>query len=121
MALIGRNPWAFALLYMGLSMALEIVLIVVGRLRVPDDNAVIAPVLLTVAPLLAAGLSGYRRPASAFLTVAGLAASLTLVLTLGVNRLTGISTGMLEPILNRTAAGWLAAAITNRALANRDR
>src|SRR5262245_44191218 len=109
MALVGRKPWAFAVLYMGLSMGLEIVLIVVFRLRVPEDNKVIAPILLTIPPALAASCSGYRRPLKSFLTVAALAAILTLVLTLAVNRLTGVTTGVVEPIFNRLAAGWLAA------------
>ena len=59
---IGRSPWSFAALYTAMSLAVEIVLIVVVGLKVPEDNAVIAPVVLTVPPLLAAQCSGYRRP-----------------------------------------------------------
>ncbi len=114
MTIIGRRPWAFALLYVGLSLAVEILLIVVVGWRVPEDNARIAPILLTVPPSLAAILSGYRRTPGMVLMVALLAAALTLVITLSVNRLTGINTGLLEPIINRSVAGWLAAALTNR-------
>ena len=118
-ALIGRRPWSFAALYTGVSLAVEAVLIVVARLKVPEDNAAIAPIVLTVPPLLAATISGYRRPLGDFLTVAALAAILTLTITLVVTRLSGISTGLAEPILNRSIAGGLAAAITNRLAARR--
>jgi hypothetical protein len=64
--------------------------------------------------MLAAGLSGYRRPLRDFLTVAALAAVLTLLITVVVSRLSGVSTGMTEPIINRSIAGFLASAITNR-------
>ena len=111
---IGRRPWAFGLLYMALSLATEIVLIVVVGLEVPRDNARIAPVLLIAPPLLAAWLSGYRRPARDLATVAVLTALLTVAITLGVNRLTGIATGLVEPMINRTLAGTLAAALVNR-------
>ena len=117
--LIGRSPWSFAALYTGVSLAVEIVLIVVVGWKVPEDNARIAPVLLTIPPLLAGGFSGYRRPLGVFLTVAALAALLTLTITLVVTRLSGVSTGLAEPILNRAIAGGLAAAITNRLAARR--
>ena len=119
MPLIGRRPWAFALLYMGLSLVVEIFLIVVIRLRVPEDNAKIAPVLLTIPPVLAAWISGFRRPPRDLWTVAALASVLTLLVTAVVTRITGINTGLVEPIINRSAAGWLAAVITNRIAAPR--
>ncbi len=114
MTLIDRRPWAFAILYTGLSLAVEIVLLVVFRLQIPQDNAVISPVVLTVPPLLAAWFSGYRRPLRDFLTVALSAAILTLMVTLIVTNLTGINTGLAEPIFNRSLAGFLAAMLTNR-------
>ncbi len=114
-SLIGRRPGAFAILYVIVSLLVETVLIVVLRWRVPEDNARIAPAVLTIPPMLAAWLSGYRRPLKDFLTVAELAAILTLLITIIVSRLSGVSTGLVEPIVNRSAAGWLAALITNRA------
>ena len=72
--LIDRRPWAFAVFYMVVSLLVEIFLIVIVRWKVPEDNGRIAPILLTVPPLLAAGFSGYRRPLKDFLIVAALAA-----------------------------------------------
>jgi hypothetical protein len=40
--------------------------------------------------------------------------------TLTVNKLSGISTGLLEPIINRSVAGFLAATITNRIVSGRN-
>ena len=110
---IKRNPWVFAVLYMAVSMVTEIVLIVVVGLRVPQDNKVIAPILLTLAPVLAALIGGYRRPKVFAINVL-LTAVLTLGITLAANALTGIHTGMVEPIISRSLAGLLGAAITNR-------
>jgi hypothetical protein len=109
---IKRNPWVFAVLYMAVSMAMEIVLIVIVGLRVPRDNKVIAPILLTFAPMLAALIGGYRRPKVFAINVV-LTAALTLGITLAANALTGIHTGMVEPIITRSLAGLLGAAITN--------
>lgn len=112
--LVGRNPWAFAGFYMATSLLVEIFLMVGVGWKVPQDNARIAPVLLTLAPALAAALSGFRRPLKDLLTVVAFASLLTLLITVVVSRLSGISTGLIEPIINRSIAGWLAAAITNR-------
>ena len=57
---IRRKPWAFGVIYMALSMAIEIVLLVVVRLRIAQDNAIIAPILLIVSPATAAVICGYR-------------------------------------------------------------
>ena len=110
---ITRNPWVFAVLYMAISMVTEIVLIVVVGLKVPQDNKFVAPILLTLAPVLAALIGGYRRPKVFALNVL-LTAVLTLGITLAANALTGIHTGMVEPIISRSLAGLLGAAITNR-------
>jgi len=107
------KPWVFGLVFMALSMALEIALIVVGRLRVPQDNAIIAPILLTVSPIAAALICGYRRPRELIL-VAFLAVFLTLLFVLVFGRITGISTGIAPPIVIRTLAGILAAVVTNK-------
>lgn len=108
-----KNPWSFAVLYMAISMATEILLIVVVRLRVPEDNRFIAPILLTIPPVLATWIGGYRQAKEFWVNVA-LTVALTLGLTLAVNALTGIKTGITEPIINRSLAGLIAAAITNR-------
>lgn len=110
---VKKNPWAFAVIYVAISMAIEIVLIVVVGLRVPQDNRVIAPILLTVPPVLAALIGGYRRPKVFAINVV-LTAALTLGITLAANSLTGIDTGMAEPIITRSLAGLLGATITNR-------
>ncbi len=110
---IKRNPLVFAVLYMAVSMATEIVLIVVVGLRVPQDNKLIAPILLTLAPVLAAVIGGYRRPKVFAINVV-LTTALTLGITLAANALTGIHTGIVEPIFSRSLAGLLGAAITNR-------
>jgi len=98
---------------MALSMALEIALIVVGRLRVPQDNAIIAPILLTVSPIAAALICGYRRPGELVL-VAFLAVFFTLLFVMVFGRITGISTGIVPPIVIRTLAGLLAAVVTDQ-------
>lgn len=113
---IRKKPWALAIIYTAVSLAVEAGLIVVGGLRVPQDNAVIAPIVLTIPPVLAAWIAGYRRPKE-WVIVALLASVLTLGLTLMAGRITGISTGLVEPIIVRTLAGFLAAAITNRVAA----
>lgn len=110
------SPLAFALLYVVLSMVTEIVLLVVFRLQIPRDTRVIAPIVLTVPPALAAWAGGYRRPNS-FWPAALLLAALTLVITLAFNRLTGIKTGVTEPLVTRSMAGLLTALIVNRRLA----
>jgi hypothetical protein len=113
---IRRKPWALAIIYAAVSLAVEAGLIVVGGLRVPQDNAVIAPIVLTIPPVLAAWIAGYRRPKE-WVILALLASALTLGLTLLAGRITGISTGLVEPIIVRTLAGFLAGAITNRVAA----
>jgi hypothetical protein len=89
------------------------VLLVVVRLRIPQDNAIIAPVILAVSPVAAALICGYRRPRSiAMLAVTTVI--LTIAIVMGFERLTGISTGLAAPVVIRTAAGVLAALLTHR-------
>lgn len=107
-----RKPWAFAIIYTTLSMATEIVLIVVFRLKVPQHNAIIAPIILTFPPLLAAWIAGYRYH-NKLVTLAFLTAVLTVIVTLTVTHFTGVSTGLREPLINRPIAGFLAAVIVN--------
>jgi hypothetical protein len=99
-------------------MATEIVLIVVFRLKVPGDNAIIAPIILTIPPVMAARIAGYRAGRGLFL-LAGWTAVLTLGVTLLVTHFTGVSTGLTEPLINRPVAAFLAAVIANRILRRR--
>ncbi len=112
---IRRKAWAFAIIYLALSLGFEASLIIFGGLRVPEDNATIAPLILTIPPILAVLLAGYRKPKE-FVVLLVLTVVLTVAITLTVNKLTGISTGLLEPIINRSIAGFVAATITNRLL-----
>ena len=106
-------PWAFALVYTALSIATEMVLIVVFRLKIPEHNAIIAPIILTIPPIMAAWIAGYRSPKSLGV-MAAMTAFLTLVVTLTVTHFTRVNTGLLEPLINRPAASFLAAIITNK-------
>lgn len=110
---ISRRAWAFAIIYMGLSLGVEASLIIFGGLRVPEDNAKIAPLILVLPPILAALLAGYRGRKELIILVI-LTAVFTVAITLSVNRITGISTGLVEPVINRSVAGFLAAVLTNR-------
>jgi hypothetical protein len=110
---VERRSWVFAASYMSLSLVVEVVLIAIVGLRVPKDNAIIAPILLTIAPVLAALSAGYRRPKEFFLLII-LTVALTLLIVLVFGRATGISTGLFAPIVIRSLAGFLAATITNR-------
>jgi len=115
-----RSAWVFGLAYMGLSIAIEIVLIVVVRLRVPRDNAIIAPILLVIAPLAAAWWCGFR-PLRELTMLWVLTVVLTIAFVFAYSRLTGISTGLIEPIIVRSSAGFLAAWIIKRMAARRSR
>ena len=112
-----RRAGIFALTYTGISLAVEIALIVVGRFEVPRDNTVIAPVVLTVPPILTAVVCGYRAPIR--LALAAVALSLfTMGATAIVTRITGKAVGLVEPIISRSIAGflagWLVAGATRR-------
>lgn len=106
-------PWAFALIYTALSMATEIILIVVFRLKIPEQNAIIAPIILILSPIVAAWIAGYRS-GKELSVMAALTALLTLVVTLTVTHFTKVNTGLLEPLINRPIASFLAAMITNK-------
>jgi hypothetical protein len=103
----------FAAIYVGLSIGLEAALIVVLHWKVPQDNGRIAPIILTVPPVLAALMVCGRRRGR-FIFLAAVTVGLTLAITIGVNRLTGVSTGLAEPLANRGLAGFLAAMIMGR-------
>ena len=108
-----KPPWAFALIYTALSMATEIVLIVVFRLKVPQNNAIIAPIILVIPPLLAAWIAGYRSRKE-LVVLAVLTAVLTVIVTVTVTHFTGVSIGLREPLINRPIAGFLAAVIASK-------
>ena len=111
-----RSPWVFGVVFMAVSMVIEIALLVVCRLRIPQDNAIIAPILLTASPVIASWLCHYRRVRELIL-LSCLAVFFTLLFVLVFSRLTGISTGIFPPIVLRTAAGLVAAMIVNRRIA----
>lgn len=100
----------YAVLFMGFSLLTEIVLMVVFRLKVPEDNRILAPALLAVAPTLAAWICRYRGIfvvlALVFSTIV-----LTLLFTAVFGRITGVSTGLVEPIFVRSLAGFAAGLI----------
>lgn len=106
-----RKPWVLALVYAALSLSVEAALMVGGGFRAPRDNAILAPVVLTVPPLLAAWMTG-RRQVRELLPLASLLSVLTLLLTLAAGRMTGVRTGMAEPVIVRFAAGLLAGLLT---------
>ena len=80
---------------------------------VPQDNKILAPIVLTVPPVVSALVSGYRRLGE-FVALVLLTTVLTLEVTIVVNKVTGVSTGLLEPIIDRWIAGFLAAVLTVR-------
>ena len=94
-------------------MATEILLIVVFRLQIPQHNTIIAPIILILPPIAAAWIARYRSWRELSI-LAALTAFLTLVVTLTVTHFTKVNTGLLEPLINRPIASFLAAAITNR-------
>lgn len=107
-----RRALAFGLSYVIVSIVVEGALIVVFRLSVPRDNRILAPAVLTLPPVLTALWCGYR--AALGVAVAALAAAaFTVLFTLVAFRLTGIRTGLAEPLAVRApagvAAGWIAA------------
>ena len=109
---IKRKSWAFAIIYMLLSIAIEGAVMILFGLRVPQDVPTLRLVVLTIPPALAPWVCGYRKPREVAL-LALLASFLTAGISMLVGRLTGINTGMIEPIINRSIAGFLAAEITN--------
>ncbi len=108
-----REFLKFAAVYVALSLGTEAILIVVLGWKVPQDNARIAPVILTIPPILAAWIVGYRGWRR-FLVLVGMTVVLTLVITVVVTQLTGVSIGLVEPLINRSLAGFLAAVATSR-------
>ena len=113
---IKRKSWAFAIIYMLLSLAIEGAAMILFGLRVPQDIHTLQPVVLTIPPALATWVCGYRKPRE-FALLALLASVLTAGISILVGRLTGINTGLVEPIINRSIAGFLSAEITNRVVA----
>jgi hypothetical protein len=110
---IKRKSWAFAIIYMVFSIVIEGAVMIFFGLRVPQDIPTLRLVVLTIPPLLAPWVCGYRKLGEvAFLAV--LASILTAGLSVVFGRLTGINTGMLAPIVIRALAGFLAAETTNR-------
>jgi len=108
-----REALVFALVYTALSLATEMVLIRLAGLTVHKDDALIWLIILTIPPVLAAWTCGYRRPTE-FVIVVVLTAVLTFLITHVVVKCTLFYTGLVEPIVDRSIAGFLAAEITKR-------
>lgn len=97
----------YSIVYLLFSLAFETSLIVLGGLRVPDDNAILGPLVITIPPIFAALLFS-RKSIKRFFYLFILTAILTFVVTLIFVRITGVQTGFVEPIINRSIAGFLA-------------
>ncbi len=118
--MIKRKTWAFAIIYMLLSIIIEGAVMILFGLKVPQDIPKLRLVVLTVPPILAPWICGYHK-LKEFVLLALLVSILTAGISILAGRLTGINTGMVEPIINRLIAGFLAAEITNRAAARATR
>jgi hypothetical protein len=114
---IKRKAWVFAVVYTLLSLATEAGLMILIGLKIPQDNAIIAPIILTIPPVLAVWICGYRRP-NEFVVLVVLTSVLTLIISIAVSTATGVSTGLIQPIIIRPISALLAAAITRRVVAN---
>ena len=110
---IRRNPWVYAILYTSLSLAIEASLIIFALQVVHLDDAKLWAAILTVPPVLAAWMCGYRRPKE-FVYLVYLTSVLTFILTQVVMKTTGVYTGFTEPIIDRMISGLLAAEIAKR-------
>jgi hypothetical protein len=100
----------FGLLFTALSLAFEIAMLAVLRLNIPQDNAVIVPGVLVLAPLATALLMGYRD--RTVVKLVATTAAFTLVASVAIGNVTGI----LGPLTLRPAAGFLSAWVsTDRA------
>ena len=114
---IKRKAWVFAVVYTPLSLATEAGLIILIGLKIPRDNIIIAPIILTIPPVLAAWICGYRW-AKEFVILVVLTFVLTVTISVIVSTCTGISTGLIQPIIIRPISAFLAAEITIRVVAN---
>ena len=103
----------YTIVYVGVSLAFEMVLIIVGGLRVPEDTATIGPLIVSIPPLVLALLFG-RQSIKRFVVLLLATSIFTLVITLTFIAVTGIATGFVEPIISRGLAGILAYLFTDR-------
>jgi hypothetical protein len=103
----------YAIVYVGCSIAFELVLIVVGGFRVPQDTATLGPLIISIPPFVLALLFG-RQSLKRFVVLFLATSIFTLVLTLTFIAITGIATGFVEPVINRGLAGILAYLLTDR-------
>lgn len=115
---VTRRILLFTLAYVIISLCIEASLIVFVGLRVPENNAQIAPVILTIPAIIAALVAGYRSPRM-LLSISVMTGVLTLAVTLVFIGITGISTGFVEPVINRSIAGFLSALIVSNLLVNK--
>lgn len=110
---IMRKTWVYAILYTCLSLGTEAALILSAHMVVHKDDAILWSVILTIPPIMAAWMCGYRRPRE-FAYLVYLTSVLTFILTQVVMKTTGVYTGFTEPIIDRMMSGLLAAEIAKR-------
>jgi hypothetical protein len=108
-----KQAISYAIVYVGVSLAFELVLIILGGLRVPKDNATIGPLIVSIPPFILALLFG-RHSIKRFVFLLLATSIFTLVFTLTFIAITGIATGFVEPIISRGLAGILAYLVTDR-------
>jgi hypothetical protein len=111
-----REALVFALVYTALSLATEMILVRFVGLKMHKDDALIWLIILTIPPVLAAWTCGYRRP-KGFVLLVVLTAVLTFIITQIVVYCTLFHTGLVEPIIDRSIAGFLAGEITKQVAA----
>lgn len=105
MARAGK-PLRYAVAFAGLSIAIEIALLIAG-FRLPEDTPLFAVLVLSLAPPLGAGVSGIRG-----WRVLAKLWPLTVVLTVVGSVAFGTVTGLLAPLIIRPFAGYAAARIS---------
>jgi len=108
-----KQTLIYTISYVIFSLAFEASLIAFGGLRIPADNAIIAPLILTIPPAVLAIAFSQKRARRFFLLFL-FTIVFTLIITQFFVALTGISTGFFEPIVNRGLAGILAFSLTKR-------
>lgn len=108
-----KKALKYAFVYVVISLLFELLMIFGFGFRVPQDNATLGPLIISIPPLILALLYG-RESKKKFFILLFSTAILTLIITLTFIAITGISTGFVEPIFNRGLAGILAYRLTTR-------
>lgn len=104
-----KQIWIYAASYMAFSMLAEIFLLVIVGWEIPADNTKIAFVLLTLIPVIAGILAGYKK-LKVFITIT----ILVIIFTFLFSSIFGMLTGNNPPIIIRFCSGLLAAIIAEK-------